>query len=137
MAVCGFGTERIEDEAANYFPSARIERMDWDTTRRKDDYQRILDRFARHETDILIGTQMVTKGLHFDDVSLVAVLSADHLFNTPSFRGYERACQMLEQVAGRAGRKGKQGEVIIQTWDVKHPLWALYDMNYIYYSELL
>ncbi len=122
LQIRGLGTERIEDEVAQLFPSARIERMDWDTTRRKDDYQHILDRFAEHQTDILIGTQMVTKGLHFDDVSLVGVLSADHLFNSPSYRCYERAYQMLEQVAGRAGRKGKAGEIIIQTWDVEHPV---------------
>lgn len=124
MQMRGFGTERLEDEIANLFPNARIARMDWDSTRHKDDYQNILDCFARHETDILIGTQMVTKGLHFDDVSLVAVLSADHIFNTPSFRSYERAYQMLEQVAGRAGRTERQGEIIIQTWDVQHPVFT-------------
>jgi primosomal protein N' (replication factor Y) len=116
LRVRGFGTERLEDEVAQYFPEARVLRMDLDTTRQKTAYQDIIDRFARHECDILIGTQMVSKGLHFDDVGLVAVLSADHLLNQPDFRAYERAFQMLSQVAGRAGRKGQQGEVIIQTW---------------------
>ena len=91
--------------------------MDLDTTRSKTAYQDIINAFSRHECDILIGTQMVTKGLHFDDVRLVAVLNADPMFNLPYFRSYERAFQMLEQVAGRAGRKEKQGEVIIQTFD--------------------
>lgn len=116
----GFGTERLEDEAASLFPGARVERMDFDSTRKKDAYHDIIQRFSNHEVDILIGTQMVTKGLDFNDVSLVAVLNADHLLNTPSFRSYERAYQMLEQVAGRAGRKGDQGEVMIQTFDPNH-----------------
>ena len=116
LKIRGFGTERLEDEVASLFPEARVLRMDLDTTRHKNDYQDIIDRFARHECDILIGTQMVTKGLHFDDVALVAVLSADHLMNQPDFRAYERCYQMLSQVAGRAGRKEQQGEVMIQTW---------------------
>ncbi len=122
LKIQGFGTERLEDEVHNYFPSARVARLDWDTTRNKSDYEAIIGSFARHEVDILIGTQMVTKGLHFDDVSLVAVLSADHLFNNPDYSAFERSYQMLEQVAGRAGRKGQQGEVIIQTWDINHPV---------------
>ena len=124
MAVHGFGTERLEDEVEYLFPTARMARLDLDTTRKKEAYDQIIRRFGNHEVDILIGTQMVTKGLHFDDVSLVAVLNADNLFNLPSFRSYERAYQMLEQVAGRAGRKGKQGEVIIQTFDPDHPLFG-------------
>ena len=91
--------------------------MDLDTTRNKSAYQDIINSFANHECDILVGTQMVTKGLHFDDVRLVAVLNADPLFNQPDFRAYERAFQMLDQVAGRAGRKGTKGEVLIQTFD--------------------
>jgi len=113
----GIGTERIEDEIQTLFPDARVLRMDLDTTRNKSAYQDIINAFARHECDILVGTQMITKGLHFDDVRLVAVLNADPLFNQPDFRAYERAYQMLEQVAGRAGRKGTQGEVWIQTFD--------------------
>lgn len=117
LRVRGFGTERLEDEVASLFPEAKVLRMDLDTTRTKTAYQDIINAFSRHEVDILIGTQMVSKGLHFDDVSLVAVLSADHLFNRPDFRSYERAFQMLEQVAGRAGRTGRQGKVIIQTFE--------------------
>ena len=116
----GFGTERIEDEIQALFPEARVLRMDLDSTRSKTAYQDIINAFARHECDILVGTQMVTKGLHFDDVRLVAVLNADPLFNQPDFRAYERAFQMLEQVAGRAGRKGAKGEVWIQTFDTKN-----------------
>jgi len=122
MKIHGFGTERLEDEVAHLFPKASVARMDLDSTRRKNAYQEIISSFSEHKVDILIGTQMVTKGLHFDDVSLVAVLQADTLFNQPSFRSYERAFQMLEQVAGRAGRKGQQGEVIIQTFDPNHPV---------------
>ncbi len=124
MKIHGFGTERLEEEVAHFFPMARVERLDLDSTRKKDAYQQIITRFAQHNIDILIGTQMVTKGLHFDDVSLVAVLNADSLFNQPSFRSYERGYQMLEQVAGRAGRKDRQGEVIIQTFDPTHPIFA-------------
>lgn len=111
----GTGTEKIEDELQELFPQARIARMDLDTTRSKYSYQRIIDDIATHKIDILVGTQMITKGLHFDDVSTVAVLSADSLMNQPDFRSYERAYQMLEQVSGRAGRKHEQGEVLIQT----------------------
>ena len=116
----GFGTERIEDEIQTLFPDARVLRMDLDTTRNRSAYQDIINAFANHECDILVGTQMVTKGLHFDDVRLVAVLNADPLFNQPDFRAYERAYHMLEQVAGRAGRKGAQGEVWIQTFDTRN-----------------
>ena len=138
MKTIGFGTERIEDEIQHLFPEARVLRMDLDTTRNKNAYQDIINAFARHECDILVGTQMVTKGLHFDDVRLVAVLNADPLFNQPDFRAYERAYQMLEQVAGRAGRKGTKGEVWIQTFDPsnavlemvkQHDYWALYNQQ--------
>ena len=122
MRVQGFGTERLEEEVKKLFPEARVMRMDLDTTRNKNAYQQIINAMANHEVDILIGTQMVTKGLHFDDVSLVAVLSADAMLNQPDFRSYERAYQMLEQVAGRAGRKGQQGEVFIQTFETQNPV---------------
>ena len=122
MRVQGFGTERLEEEVQKLFPDARVMRMDLDTTRNKNAYQQIINAMANHEVDILIGTQMVTKGLHFDDVALVAVLSADALLNQPDFRSYERAYQMLEQVAGRAGRKGQQGEVFIQTFEPQNPV---------------
>lgn len=121
----GFGTERIEEEIQHLFPQARVARMDLDTTRNKDAYQHIIDDFAAHRVDILIGTQMVTKGLHFNDVSLVAVLQADSLLNQPDFRSYERAFQMLEQVSGRAGRTGTQGEVLLQTFDPKNFIYML------------
>jgi primosomal protein N' (replication factor Y) len=135
----GFGTERIEDEIQTLFPDARVLRMDLDTTRNKSAYQDIINAFANHECDILIGTQMVTKGLHFDDVRLVAVLNADQLFNQPDFRAYERAYQMLEQVAGRAGRKGTKGEVIIQTFDPKNAVLAMvqdHDYNALYNHQI-
>ena len=122
MRTQGFGTERLEEELQGLFPEARVARMDLDSTRKKDAYQTIIDQFANHEVDILIGTQMVTKGLHFNDVSLVAVLQADSLLNTPDFRSYEQAFQMLEQVSGRAGRTGSQGEVMIQTFNPKNPV---------------
>ena len=111
----GFGTEKIEDEINTIFPEARVARMDLDTTRTKNSYQHIINDFQEREVDILVGTQMVTKGLNFENVSLVAVLNADNLLNQPDFRAYERAFQMLEQVSGRAGRMHKQGTVIIQT----------------------
>lgn len=124
MQVHGFGTERIEDEVAKLFPEARVARMDLDTTRRKDDYRAIISAFAAGEVDILIGTQMVSKGLHFDNVSLVAVLNADALLSQPSFRSYERAFHLLEQVSGRAGRKEDVGaEVMVQSFDPLHPVY--------------
>ena len=125
LKIIGFGTERIEDEIQTLFPEARVLRMDLDTTRNKNAYQDIINAFANHECDILVGTQMITKGLHFDDVRLVAVLNADPLFNQPDFRAYERAYQMLEQVAGRAGRKGTKGEVWIQTFDPQNAVLAM------------
>ncbi len=125
LKTLGFGTERIEDEIQQLFPEARVLRMDLDTTRNRASYQDIINAFARHKCDILVGTQMVTKGLHFDDVRLVAVLNADPLFNQPDFRAYERAYQMLEQVAGRAGRKGSKGEVWIQTYDTSNTVLQL------------
>jgi len=139
MRIHGFGTERLEEEVHTLFPEARVARMDLDTTRKKNDYEQIISSFSRHEVDILIGTQMVTKGLHFDDVSLVAVLSADHLLSQPDFRSYERAYQMLEQVSGRAGRKGTQGEVIIQTFDPGNPVFARlqqHDTEGMYLSQI-
>lgn len=124
MKIHGFGTERLEDEVNELFPEARVQRMDLDTTSEKSAHQQIINAFAKHEVDILIGTQMVSKGLHFDDVSLVAILNADSHFNQPDFRCYERAFQLLEQVSGRAGRKGEQGEVIIQTYDTSNPIFT-------------
>ncbi len=139
MKTIGFGTERIEDEIQHLFPEARVLRMDLDTTRSKHAHQEIINAFAKHECDILVGTQMVTKGLHFDDVRLVAVLNADPILNQPDFRAYERAFQMLEQVAGRAGRKGQKGEVWIQSFDPTLPIFQIvkaHDYNALYEAQL-
>ncbi len=111
----GFGTEKIEDEIALLFPEARVARMDLDTTRTRQAYERILDDFQHGRTDILVGTQMVTKGLDFERVRVVGILNADTMLNQPDFRSYERAFQMMAQVAGRAGRRTLRGKVILQT----------------------
>lgn len=111
----GFGTEMIEDEIKQLFPDVRVMRMDLDTTRSRNSYQKIISDFEQHKVDVLVGTQMVSKGLNFNDVSLVAVLNADNLLHQPDFRAYERAFQMLEQVSGRAGRMHGRGEVVLQT----------------------
>ncbi len=113
----GYGTERIEEQLQALLPKARIARMDLDTTRSRQNYEQILHDFEEGRTDILIGTQMVTKGLDFDRVSLVGILSADTMLAQPDFRSYERAFQLMEQVAGRAGRKGSAGHVVLQTRD--------------------
>ena len=111
----GYGTERIQEELAQLFPQARIARMDLDTTRSRTAYERLLYDFQHGRTDILVGTQMVTKGLDFERVSVVGILNADTMLNMPDFRSYERAFQMMAQVAGRAGRRNAQGRVILQT----------------------
>lgn len=111
----GYGTEKIESSAESIFPDARTERMDLDTTRSRTSYEKIIHRFQTGETNLLIGTQMVTKGLDFDKVRVVGILNADQMLNLPDFRAYERAFQMLSQVAGRAGRRGKDGLVVLQT----------------------
>lgn len=115
LTIHGIGTERVEDELKQIVSGANICRMDLDTTRSKNSYQKIIDDFAQHKVDILVGTQMVSKGLHFDNVSTVVVLNADNLLNQPDFRSSEKAFQMLEQVSGRAGRTEKIGQVLIQT----------------------
>jgi primosomal protein N' (replication factor Y) len=111
----GFGTEMVEDDIKILFPEARIARMDLDSTRRKGTYEDIIESFATGEVDILIGTQMVSKGLDFDNVSIVGILNADTMLNFPDFRAFERSFQLMAQVSGRAGRKKKQGKVVIQT----------------------
>lgn len=118
----GFGTEKIEDELMMLIPEARVARMDLDTTRTKNAYERIIGDFAAGKTNVLIGTQMVTKGLDFDHVSVVGILDADAMLNAPDFRAYEHAFTMLSQVSGRAGRKGKQGLVIMQTRQPQLPV---------------
>ena len=111
----GYGTEKIEAEVQDIFPEARIARMDLDTTRSRQAYERIISDFSAGRTNILIGTQMVSKGLDFDKVSVVGILNADSMLNYPDFRAYEHAFMMMAQVSGRAGRKGKRGLVILQT----------------------
>ncbi|MBR6433495.1 MAG: primosomal protein N' [Bacteroides sp.] len=118
----GFGTEKIEDDVKALFPEARVARMDLDTTRTRAAYERIISGFEQGKTDILIGTQMVSKGLDFDHVSVVGILNADTMLNYPDFRAYERAFQLMAQVAGRAGRKNSRGRVILQTKSPDHPI---------------
>lgn len=118
----GTGTEKVEDQIHELFPEASVLRMDLDTTRARDSYEKIINDFADHKADILIGTQMVTKGLDFDNVSVVGILDADTMLNQPDFRAYERTFQTLSQVAGRAGRKNYAGKVILQTRSADSPL---------------
>lgn len=122
LEVVGYGTERIEDDIDKLFPDCKIGRMDLDTTRSKNSYESIIENFSQHRTQILIGTQMVTKGLDFDGVSVVGILNADNMINFPDFRSHERAFNMMEQVAGRAGRRRRQGTVCIQTSEPQHPI---------------
>ena len=132
----GFGTEKIEDDICRLFPEARVARMDLDTTRTRTAYERIIADFEDGKTDILIGTQMVSKGLDFDRVSVVGILNADSMLNYPDFRSYERAFQLMAQVAGRAGRKDKQGIVVLQTKSPDLPLIRqVMDNNYMQLYE--
>jgi len=118
----GFGTEKVEEELGAIFPEITIRRMDLDSTRTKYAHQRIINDFEERRIHILVGTQMVTKGLDFDNVSLVGILNADNMINFPDFRSHERSYQLMEQVSGRAGRKAKQGKVIIQSFNPAHPV---------------
>lgn len=120
----GYGTEKVEYNVMELFPDARVARMDLDTTRTRNAYERLISDFSTHKTDILIGTQMVSKGLDFDKVSVVGILNADSMLNYPDFRAYEHAFMMMAQVAGRAGRKGKRGLVILQTKSPQLPVIA-------------
>ncbi|MGB5989407.1 MAG: primosomal protein N' [Marinifilaceae bacterium] len=122
LAIKGFGTERIEEDLAKYFPDYKVSRMDLDTASTKRKLDSIIERFQDKKIDILVGTQMLTKGLDFDNLALVGVLDADSLLNFPDFRSYERAYQLLAQVSGRAGRRGERGKVIIQTSQVDNPI---------------
>lgn len=140
LSTKGFGTEKIEDELSIYFPKARIARMDLDSTRAKYAYKQLINDFETHAIDILVGTQMVTKGLDFANVALVGILNADSLFNFPDFRAYERSYQLMAQVSGRAGRKNKQGQVIIQTYNPEHAVIkdvVHNDYQHMYTSQLL
>ncbi len=118
----GFGTEKIEDDIKVLFPEASVARMDLDTTRTRTAYEKIIADFEQGKTNILIGTQMVSKGLDFDHVSVVGILNSDTMMNYPDFRAYERAFQLMAQVSGRAGRKHKQGRVVLQTKSIDHEI---------------
>jgi primosomal protein N' (replication factor Y) len=140
LKMIGFGTEKVEDELSLIFPESTIKRLDLDSTRSKNAYETILGDFEHRKIDILIGTQMVSKGLDFDNVSLVGILDADMLLNRPDFRAFERSYQLMSQVAGRSGRKGKRGTVIIQTGDPDH--WVIqkvigHDYTGFYASEII
>ncbi len=126
VEVKGFGTEKIEEEIALFFPEARIARMDLDTTRTKASLQKIIADFEDRRIDILVGTQMVTKGLDFDNITTVGIINADQLLNFPDFRSFERSYQLMAQVSGRSGRKQKRGRVIIQTQQPGH--WVIADV---------
>jgi len=118
----GFGTEKVEEELGAIFPDTVVRRMDLDSTRTKYAHQRIINDFEEKRINILVGTQMVTKGLDFDNVSLVGILNADNMLNFPDFRSHERSFQLMEQVSGRAGRKSRQGKVIVQSFNPLHPV---------------
>ena len=120
--MMGFGTEKVEEEIASLFPSAQVARLDFDSARTRNAYERIISNFEKGHTQILIGTQMISKGLDFDNVAVVGILNADSLMNIPDFRAHERAYQLMVQVSGRAGRRNKQGVVVLQTSQPEHPL---------------
>jgi primosomal protein N' (replication factor Y) len=122
MKMKGFGTEKVAEELHVLMPDSKIDRMDLDSTRKKHAFQRIISDFESRKTNILTGTQMVTKGLDFDNVRVVGVLSADNMLSFPDFRSHERSFQLMAQVSGRAGRKNKRGKVIIQSWQPDHPI---------------
>jgi len=122
ILTLGYGTEKLEEELKLHFPEAKIQRMDLDTTRSRSGYETIIEGFESGETNILVGTQMVTKGLDFDRVSLVGVFDTDRMMHFPDFRSYERAFQLITQVSGRAGRREKKGKVVLQTSDPNHLL---------------
>lgn len=120
MQTKGFGTEKIEDELKIFFPEIKVSRLDLDATRKKQGFEKAINDFAMQKTQILVGTQMITKGLDFEHVHVVGILNADNLLNFPDFRSYEKAFQLMLQVSGRAGRKAEQGKVIIQTSQAEH-----------------
>ncbi|MEQ1585596.1 MAG: primosomal protein N' [Cyclobacteriaceae bacterium] len=132
ILTLGYGTEKLEEELKLHFPDAHIQRMDLDTTRSRSGYETIMEGFESGETDILVGTQMVTKGLDFDRVSLVGVFDTDRMMHFPDFRSYERAFQLITQVSGRAGRREKRGKVVLQTSSPQHPLF-----KYVIYNNVI
>lgn len=134
LDIVGMGTEKIEDEIAELFPSAKISRLDYDALKTKHGYAKVISEFENREVDILVGTQMVTKGLDFDHVSLVGIINADQLIHHPGFKSHERAFQLMLQVAGRAGRKNKRGKVLIQTADPAHAV--IYDVVHSDYQRM-
>jgi primosomal protein N' (replication factor Y) len=139
MTSRGFGTEKIEDEIKIVFPGVKVARVDQDTTRRRDSFRKLLDQFEAGKTDIIIGTQMISKGLDLDNVTVVGVLNADSLLNFPDFRAHERAYQLMSQVSGRAGRREKQGRVVIQTADPDNRIIRQvvdYDFTGMYRSQM-
>jgi primosomal protein N' (replication factor Y) (superfamily II helicase) len=140
VTLKGFGTEQIEEELAIYFPKIKVARMDADSTRSKNAYHQLITDFEEGNIDVLVGTQMVTKGLDFNNVTLVGILNADTMLNFPDFRAFERAYQMMSQVSGRAGRKVKRGKVIIQTYDPYHRIIRQvidHDYQGMYNNELI
>ena len=135
LRTMGFGTEQVEEEIATLFPSAKVERLDFDTARTRTAYERIIADFEKGKTQILIGTQMLSKGLDFGNVSVVGILNADSLMNFPDFRAHERAFQLMVQVSGRAGRRDKRGTVILQTSQPGHPLIRM--VEHFAYKEMV
>lgn len=136
----GFGTEKLEEDLKLHIPEAKVKRMDLDTTRRKYSYQTLIEEFENGKIDILVGTQMVTKGLDFDRVSLVGILDADRMIHFPDFRSFERSFQLITQVSGRAGRREKPGAALIQTANVNQPILKLIrnnDYSAFYQAEIL
>jgi len=125
----GFGTEQIQEEVSNLFPEIKVARMDLDTTRGKNSYENLIGKFENKEIDVLVGTQMLTKGLDFRNVKLVGVMNADNLLNFPDFRAHERSYQLMQQVAGRAGRTKERGKVLIQTYDPYHKILQQVSVN--------
>lgn len=134
LSTRGLGTQQIEEELLSLFPKVKVGRMDFDTTRKKNSYEKLIKGFENQDFQILVGTQMVAKGLDFQNVALVGVLNADGLLNFPNFRSHERCFQVLQQVAGRSGRSLKQGEVIIQTYSPTHPV--LYQVLHSQFNQM-
>jgi len=139
ITTVGFGTEKIEDELQIFFPHAHIARLDLDSSRTRSSYEKIIAAFEEGKTDILVGTQMVTKGLNFENVRLSVALNADNMLSFPDFRAHERCYQLITQVSGRAGRAGKRGQVIIQASKPQHTILQYVvanDYAGMYFSQL-